>query len=74
VLTDLFKKRGVKLDRTYQLNNGGNTDVLERARLVAKKKRSSSWSVSSAGPKKQETQKCQPNRKLSRRPPEPRLR
>ncbi|MRC26431.1 inositol-3-phosphate synthase, partial [Bacillus thuringiensis] len=28
VLTDLFAKRGVKLDRTYQLNTGGNTDFL----------------------------------------------
>ncbi len=28
VLTDLFNKRGVKLDRTYQLNTGGNTDFL----------------------------------------------
>ena len=28
VLTDLFKKRGVKLERTYQLNTGGNTDFL----------------------------------------------
>ena len=40
VLTDLFKKRGVKLDRTYQLNTGGNTDflnMLERTRLVSKK-------------------------------------
>jgi myo-inositol-1-phosphate synthase len=40
VLTDLFRKRGVKLDRTYQLNTGGNTDflnMLERARLVSKK-------------------------------------
>ena len=40
VLTDLFKKRGVKLDRTYQLNTGGNTDflnMLERSRLVSKK-------------------------------------
>ncbi|HEY0627143.1 MAG TPA: inositol-3-phosphate synthase [Allosphingosinicella sp.] len=40
VLTDLFKKRGVKLDRTYQLNTGGNTDFLnmkERARLKSKK-------------------------------------
>ncbi len=27
-LTDLFNKRGVKLDRTYQLNTGGNTDFL----------------------------------------------
>jgi myo-inositol-1-phosphate synthase len=40
VLTDLFRKRGVKLDRTYQLNTGGNTDflnMLERARLASKK-------------------------------------
>ena len=28
VLTDLFGKRGVVLDRTYQLNTGGNTDFL----------------------------------------------
>jgi myo-inositol-1-phosphate synthase len=40
VLTDLFHKRGVKLDRTYQLNTGGNTDFLnmsERKRLASKK-------------------------------------
>ena len=40
VLTDLFHKRGVKLDRTYQLNTGGNTDflnMLERKRLASKK-------------------------------------
>ena len=40
VLTDLFRKRGVKLDRTYQLNTGGNTDflnMLERSRLTSKK-------------------------------------
>lgn len=40
VLTDLFKKRGVELKRTYQLNTGGNTDflnMLERKRLAAKK-------------------------------------
>ena len=39
-LTDLFKKRGVKLDRTYQLNTGGNTDflnMLNRERLASKK-------------------------------------
>jgi myo-inositol-1-phosphate synthase len=39
-LTDLFKKRGVKLERTYQLNTGGNTDFLnmmDRNRLVSKK-------------------------------------
>ena len=41
ILTDLFKKRGVKLERTYQLNTGGNTDflnMLNRHRLVSKKK------------------------------------
>jgi myo-inositol-1-phosphate synthase len=40
VLTDLFRKRGVKLERTYQLNTGGNTDFLnmkERSRLKSKK-------------------------------------
>jgi myo-inositol-1-phosphate synthase len=40
VLTNLFKKRGVKLDRTYQLNTGGNTDflnMLDKSRLVSKK-------------------------------------
>ena len=39
-LTDLFKKRGVKLERTYQLNTGGNTDflnMLNRSRLKSKK-------------------------------------
>jgi myo-inositol-1-phosphate synthase len=39
-LVDLFKKRGVKLDRTYQLNTGGNTDflnMLDRHRLESKK-------------------------------------
>jgi len=39
-LTDLFNKRGVKLERTYQLNTGGNTDflnMLNRARLASKK-------------------------------------
>jgi len=28
ILTDLFAKRGVVLERTYQLNTGGNTDFL----------------------------------------------
>jgi myo-inositol-1-phosphate synthase len=40
VLTRLFKERGVRLDRTYQLNFGGNTDflnMLERDRLESKK-------------------------------------
>ena len=39
-LTRLFMDRGVKLDRTYQLNFGGNTDflnMLERDRLTSKK-------------------------------------
>ena len=39
-LANLFKKRGVKLERTYQLNTGGNTDflnMLNRARLASKK-------------------------------------
>ncbi len=41
ILTDLFKKRGVELERTYQLNTGGNTDflnMLEQKRLATKKK------------------------------------
>ncbi len=40
VLTNLFVDRGVHLDRTYQLNFGGNTDflnMLERERLESKK-------------------------------------
>lgn len=40
VLTKLFRDRGVRLDRTYQLNFGGNTDflnMLERERLESKK-------------------------------------
>ncbi|HSU86123.1 MAG TPA: inositol-3-phosphate synthase [Chthoniobacterales bacterium] len=40
VLTNLFRDRGVRLDRTYQLNFGGNTDflnMLERSRLESKK-------------------------------------
>jgi len=40
VLTSLFVDRGVHLDRTYQLNFGGNSDflnMLERGRLESKK-------------------------------------
>lgn len=40
ILTDLFKKRGVKLERTYQINTGGNTDflnMLNKSRLRSKK-------------------------------------
>jgi myo-inositol-1-phosphate synthase len=39
-LTDLFNKRGVKLERTYQLNTGGNTDflnMLNHKRLASKR-------------------------------------
>ncbi len=39
-LTTLFVDRGVRVDRTYQLNFGGNTDflnMLERERLESKK-------------------------------------
>jgi myo-inositol-1-phosphate synthase len=39
-LANLFRERGVKLDRTYQLNFGGNADfqnMLERERLESKK-------------------------------------
>jgi myo-inositol-1-phosphate synthase len=40
VLTRLFRDRGVVLEKTYQLNTGGNTDflnMLERSRLKTKK-------------------------------------
>jgi myo-inositol-1-phosphate synthase len=40
VLANLLRERGVRLDRTYQLNFGGNADfrnMLERERLVSKK-------------------------------------
>lgn len=40
VLTNIFKDRGVHIDRTYQLNFGGNMDfynMLERDRLESKK-------------------------------------
>jgi myo-inositol-1-phosphate synthase len=40
VLTNLFRERGVKVLRTYQLNFGGNADfynMLERSRLESKK-------------------------------------
>ena len=40
-LVDLLSKRGVQLDRTYQLNTGGNSDflnMLNRHRLESKKK------------------------------------
>jgi myo-inositol-1-phosphate synthase len=40
VIANLFRERGVRIDRTYQLNFGGNADfknMLERERLVSKK-------------------------------------
>src|ERR1700712_1273615 len=40
ILANLFRERGVRLDRTYQLNFGGNSDfknMLERERLKSKK-------------------------------------
>jgi len=40
MLVNLFRERGVRVDRTYQLNFGGNTDflnMLERERLESKK-------------------------------------
>jgi len=39
-LANLFKQRGARIERTYQLNTGGNTDFLnmtERSRLKSKK-------------------------------------
>ena len=42
VMTRLFMDRGVKLERTYQLNFGGNTDflnMLERERLESRRSR-----------------------------------
>jgi myo-inositol-1-phosphate synthase len=51
-LADLFRKRGVKLDRTYQLNTGGNTDfqnMLDRHRLSSKKKSKTEAVMSVAG-------------------------
>lgn len=40
VLANLFRERGVRIDRTYQLNFGGNSDflnMLDRERLESKK-------------------------------------
>jgi myo-inositol-1-phosphate synthase len=56
-LVDLFKKRGVKLERTYQLNTGGNTDflnMLNRTRL-ASKKRSKTEAVQSVAAERLDT-------------------
>jgi myo-inositol-1-phosphate synthase len=40
IIANLFRERGVRIDRTYQLNFGGNSDfknMLERERLTSKK-------------------------------------
>lgn len=58
VLTDLFSKRGVKMERTYQLNTGGNTDflnMLNRHRLKSKKK-SKTEAVQSVAPRRLENE------------------
>lgn len=55
-LGNLFKKRGVKLERTYQLNTGGNTDflnMLNKERLASKKE-SKTEAVQSAIPNRLE--------------------
>ncbi len=52
VLTNLLRDRGVRLDRTYQLNFGGNMDfynMLDRDRLESKKI-SKTWAVTSQLP------------------------
>lgn len=55
-LGDLFKKRGVKLERTYQLNTGGNTDFLNMLNneRLASKKESKTEAVQSAIPQRLE--------------------
>lgn len=56
VLTDLFHKRGVPVDRTYQLNTGGNTDFLNmknQLRLESKKE-SKTEAVQSVAAKRME--------------------
>lgn len=53
VLAQLFRDRGVHLDRTYQLNVGGNGDfmnMLERERLHSKKVSKTGAVISVAGP------------------------
>jgi myo-inositol-1-phosphate synthase len=52
VLTSIFRDRGVRVDRTFQLNFGGNADfmnMLERERLESKKK-SKTYSIKSTLP------------------------
>jgi myo-inositol-1-phosphate synthase len=55
-LTNLFEKRGAKLEKTYQINTGGNTDflnMLNRKRLD-KKKESKTTAVQAVMKKKLE--------------------
>lgn len=56
ILTDLFKKRGVKLERTYQLNTGGNTDFLNMLNLdrLKSKKESKTKAVQAVASRKLE--------------------
>lgn len=52
VLAQLFNERGVRLDRTMQLNVGGNSDflnMLERERLASKKESKTNAVTSIAG-------------------------
>jgi myo-inositol-1-phosphate synthase len=52
ILTSIFRDRGVRVDRTFQLNFGGNSDfmnMLERERLESKKL-SKTYSVASTLP------------------------
>ena len=52
VLANLFRERGVRVDRTYQLNFGGNSDfqnMLERERLQSKKRSKTDAVVSQLG-------------------------
>jgi myo-inositol-1-phosphate synthase len=54
VLANLFRERGVRVDRTYQLNFGGNSDfqnMLERERLQSKKRSKTDAVVSQLGDK-----------------------
>lgn len=53
-LADLFKKRGVKLERSYQLNTGGNTDFLNMTNQdrLATKRISKTEAVQSAAAKR----------------------
>ncbi len=47
-LTRLFMERGIHIDRTYQLNYGGNMDffnMLDRERLKSKKKSKTQYQV-----------------------------